>query len=94
MITSIEKQYRHILGLSICFPTLVLSTENSNSEQILLNKQFGAEQKTALHSKRGTSLLFFLYGRQIAQSTPRCRGEGRQDYKVRRVYAMHTKSCK
>lgn len=66
MITSIEKQYRDILGLSICFPAQVLSTENSNSEQILLNKQFGAQQKTALHSKRGPSLFFFV---QEADST-------------------------
>lgn len=58
MITTIEKQYRGVLGLSICFPRRALSTENSNSEQILLNKWFGAEQKTALHSKRGTRAVF------------------------------------
>lgn len=56
MITSIGEQYRDVLGLSICFPTRVLSTENSNSEQIDLNKQFGDEQKAALHSKRGAVL--------------------------------------
>lgn len=59
MITTIEKQYRDVLGLSTCFPRRVLSTENSNSEQILLNKRFGAEQKTALRSKRGTRPVFW-----------------------------------
>lgn len=69
MITTIEKQYRDVLGLSICFPRQLLSTENSNSEQILLNKWFGAEQNTALHSTRGTSPVFWGFFVEQAAST-------------------------
>lgn len=79
MITSIEKQYGGILGLSICLPRRVLSTETSNSEQMLLNKQFGAEQKssTAQQEKNQLLLLFFIFGFCTAQRTPWRGGEGR-----------------
>lgn len=69
MITTIEKQYGDVLALSICFPRRVLSTENSNVEQTLLKKCFGAEQKTAVHSKRGTRPVFGGFFVEQADST-------------------------
>lgn len=68
MIATTEKQYRGVLGLSICFPRQVLSTENSNSEQILFNKWF--EQRRKHHcTAREEPDLFGVFFVEQADST-------------------------